>query len=156
VSVGIAGVRIAILDDEMSTVDLSGLIRLGVHGFLSYQHLEKELGPALARLSRGELWFSTTVLEYYIKTTVQPDECKASATSLTPRQKQVMSMLRKGLSNKEIGAAMGISESTVKFHTTKIFDKLGVNDRRAILLLPQDRIEFFGLGGIEEKARIAS
>ena len=158
VSLGIAGARIAVLDDEMSTVDLSGLIRIGVHGFLSYQHLEKELGPALVRLSKGELWFSTAVLEYYIKTTVgsfQSGDCRGSTMSLTPRQKQVMSMLRKGLSNKEIGTAIGISQSTVKFHMAKIFDKLGVNDRRAILLLPKNRVQVFGLGETEEEPRAA-
>jgi DNA-binding NarL/FixJ family response regulator len=156
---GSPGGRIAVLDNEMGIADLSALIRLGVHGFLNYQRLEKELCPALVRLRRGELWFSNAVMEHYIKTTIessQSDECRNAASSLTPRQQQVMLMLRKGLSNKEIGSAIGITESTVKFHLKKIFDKLGVSDRRAILLLPENRIKSFYLHETDEQTSLVS
>jgi len=158
-TLGLRGGRIAVLDNEMNAADLSGLIRLGVHAFLSYQRLEKELGVALLRLSSGQLYFPTAVMEHYIKTTVdsaQPDECGCTAPSLTPRQHQMMTMLRQGLSNKEISAALHISESTVKFHLAKLFGKLGVSDRRAVLLLPPDRMKSFGFYGAREQLSLAS
>ena len=157
VTLGLPGGRIAVIDNEMRPEDLSALIRLGVHAFLSYQSLDKELALALVRLRNGDLWFPTGVMEHYIKTTMnlpQSDECRRTG-AFTPRQHQIMAMLRKGLSNKEIGSALNISESTVKFHLAKLFDKLGVNDRRAILLLPSNRIKSFGFSETEEQCSMA-
>jgi DNA-binding NarL/FixJ family response regulator len=156
-TLGLPGGRIAVLDNEMNAADLSGLIRLGVHAFLSYQRLEKELGMVLLRLSSGQLYFPTAVMEHYIKATIDsalPDEGRCAA--LTPRQHQIMAMLRQGLSNKEISAALHISESTVKFHLAKLFGKLGVSDRRAVLLLPPDRMKSYGFYGAREQLSLVS
>lgn len=158
-TLALPGGRIAVLDNEMNEVDLSALIRLGVHAFLSYQRLDKELSIALLRLSSGQLYFPTAVMEHYIKGTVdslQSDECQCAAAALTPRQHQIMAMLRQGLSNKEISAALDISESTVKFHLAKLFGKLGVSDRRAVLLLPPDRVKSFGFYGSREQLSLVS
>jgi DNA-binding NarL/FixJ family response regulator len=51
---------------------------------------------------------------------------------LTPREKDVFELLRTGLSNREIGKLLYIEESTVKAHTHRIYDKLGVRSRSAL------------------------
>jgi DNA-binding CsgD family transcriptional regulator len=51
---------------------------------------------------------------------------------LTPREKDVFELLRTGLSNREIGKLLFIEESTVKAHTHRIYDKLGVRSRSAL------------------------
>ena len=48
---------------------------------------------------------------------------------LTPRQDEVLSLLRRGLSNKEIARTLNVAESTVKFHCIAIFRQLGVSNR---------------------------
>jgi len=53
---------------------------------------------------------------------------------LSPRELDVLQMLGRGLSNKEIGAQLGVVEGTVKIHITNIFGKLGVSDRTQALL----------------------
>jgi len=53
----------------------------------------------------------------------------APAASLTPRERLVLEHLARGLGNKQIAAALGISERTVKFHVSSVFDKLGVSNR---------------------------
>ena len=56
-------------------------------------------------------------------------------THFTPRQRQVLTEMCKGKSNKEIGRTLKMSEATVKLHLTEIFKVLGVNNRaRAILI----------------------
>jgi DNA-binding NarL/FixJ family response regulator len=53
----------------------------------------------------------------------------APAASLTPRERLVLEHLARGLGNKQIAAALGISERTVKFHVSSVFGKLGVSNR---------------------------
>lgn len=48
---------------------------------------------------------------------------------LTPREAQVLSLLRQGLANKQIARALGISQATVKAHLTSVFQRIGVTDR---------------------------
>ena len=49
----------------------------------------------------------------------------------TPREADVVAMVSAGLSNKELGNKLGISERTVKFHVANIFAKLGAHDRQS-------------------------
>ena len=52
-------------------------------------------------------------------------------TRFSAREVEILLQLTEGLSNKEIAAKLHITESTVKFHLVKIFDKLGVHDRHS-------------------------
>jgi DNA-binding NarL/FixJ family response regulator len=49
--------------------------------------------------------------------------------ALTPREREVLALLARGLANKRIAFELGLSEKTVKAHVGRIFDKLGVTDR---------------------------
>jgi DNA-binding NarL/FixJ family response regulator len=53
----------------------------------------------------------------------------AGARALTPREREVLERLARGLANKQIAAALGISERTVKFHVSAVFAKLGAANR---------------------------
>jgi DNA-binding NarL/FixJ family response regulator len=53
----------------------------------------------------------------------------AAAPTLTPRERTVLEQLARGLGNKQIAAALGISERTVKFHVSAVFAKLGAGNR---------------------------
>ncbi|MCC6624421.1 MAG: response regulator transcription factor [Deltaproteobacteria bacterium] len=55
--------------------------------------------------------------------------------ALTPREGQVLELLAEGLSNKEIGAQLGVSPHTAKFHVTALLDKLGAETRTEAVVL---------------------
>lgn len=54
---------------------------------------------------------------------------ESPAETLTERESQVLQLLVTGLANKQIAAALGISEHTVKFHVSSVYAKLGANSR---------------------------
>lgn len=54
---------------------------------------------------------------------------QGSADSLSAREQQVLSLMAKGLSNRQIGKQLNILERSVKYHATNIFSKLGVASR---------------------------
>jgi DNA-binding NarL/FixJ family response regulator len=59
----------------------------------------------------------------------RPGAAAAPAERLTPREGEVLALLADGLSNKQIGVQLGISDHTVKFHVNSILDKLGAETR---------------------------
>jgi two-component system NarL family response regulator len=59
---------------------------------------------------------------------------RVTAPALTPREIAVLELVAKGLSNREIGAALSTSASTIKTHLERIYAKLGVGDRTAAAL----------------------
>ena len=60
--------------------------------------------------------------------------------SLSARERQVLHLLARGMANKQIGRALGISERTVKVHVGNIFRRLGVNDRTSAALWARDHL----------------
>ena len=58
---------------------------------------------------------------------------------LSPREVDVLRLVAKGMSNKEIGAKLGVVEGTVKIHVANIFSKMGVSDRTEAIVLASQR-----------------
>jgi DNA-binding CsgD family transcriptional regulator len=59
----------------------------------------------------------------------------ATMNSLTSREREIVFALAEGLSNKDIGRRLGLSEGTVKVHLHNIYSKLGVKNRTALVVL---------------------
>ncbi len=57
------------------------------------------------------------------------DAGKLKELGITPREHEILGLIAEGLSNREIGERIFVSENTVKTHSSRLFDKLGVNRR---------------------------
>jgi DNA-binding NarL/FixJ family response regulator len=124
--------RFVIVDEEQTLEQTVGLLALGVHGFVSYAQIDKQLSQAVDRISRGELSFSPGVLEAYAHRSIASlNTVNQSPTgqAITQRESQIIELVKRRLSNKEIGEVLNIQESTVKFHLSNVFSKLRVNRR---------------------------
>jgi DNA-binding NarL/FixJ family response regulator len=93
---------------------------LGVRGIL-----RKTLAPALVakcfqKVLEGELWFEKALTDSFLT---------AETVALTRREGQLVTLLAQGLRNKEIAATLGITETTVKVYLSRLFQKVGVQDR---------------------------
>jgi DNA-binding NarL/FixJ family response regulator len=126
--------RPLILAKGESDEALCQYLRYGARGFVSYDHIEKELPPAVETVSAGGLWVSRRAMAAFAEDLSRlPENKKGGRQTFTARERVMLECLAQGLCNKEISAAVGISEPTVKFHLKNIFRKLGVHDRRAVV-----------------------
>ncbi len=57
------------------------------------------------------------------------DQAKLKELGITPREHEILGLIAEGLSNREIGERLFVSENTVKTHSSRLFDKLAVNRR---------------------------
>ncbi len=97
-----------------------------------------ELLLAMEKALRGELWVSSgaalALLSDQDRAAGQTaEETDAATVALTPRERSVMRRILEGLSNKEIGAQMSISESLVKSVIQRLFEKMGVRSRSQLV-----------------------
>jgi two-component system, NarL family, response regulator YdfI len=118
-----SGIPIALYDWEG---DLSAAILVGVRGILPDTSTEVELCAAIAAISRGWLVMHPTAIELFDlreKVTANP------VPILTPREIEVLVQMGAGLVNKAIAHHLHISDHTVKFHISSIFQKLDVSTR---------------------------
>lgn len=82
------------------------------------------LRAALLAVSRG-----LVVTEHGFTSLRPPPEPRPAAGSFTPREREVLALLARGLSNRDIADALEISAHTAKFHVNSILQKLGVERR---------------------------
>ncbi len=112
-------------------------IQLGVKGHFADDMSEELLKRAIKVLHQGEVWFdrelSAKVLAMFIGQSAAADY-SASHPLLSDREMEVMECVSRGMKNRAISEALFITESTVKTHLYKIYDKLGVKDRMSAVL----------------------
>ncbi|UYN90635.1 MAG: response regulator transcription factor [Anaerolineales bacterium] len=96
-------------------------------GWLPPDCSEDELAAAISALAAGLITTTPALLPAALAPVPNPDEVLAE--ELTERELDVLQLLAEGLANKQIALQLGISEHTVKFHSSVIYAKLGVTNR---------------------------
>lgn len=106
----------------------------GAKGYVDEAASPQEFVMAIRIVNQGSVWAPRRVLSIFIeRVTSSPGRIfPAGRVTFTDREKQVLEMLVAGRSNKEIGAALGIEERTVKAHVAKLMRKVGVQNRIAL------------------------
>ena len=112
-------------------------IKLGARGFLLKDVSLDQLAEAIRIVARGGTLISAAITERVVRGLARLDaRVPASPTpsALTSRELEVLGLMARGASNREIADAFGTAEATVKNQASSIFQKLGVRDRtRAVL-----------------------
>jgi DNA-binding NarL/FixJ family response regulator len=124
-------VKIIMLTVHDKEENLLEAIKRGAEGFLSKNVRAKALLDSLRGAMRGEAAISRHMAGKILKEFARLAEIEAKKTpgQLTPREKEVLQKLSEGLSNKEIGLSLCISENTVKVHVKNILRKLHLQNR---------------------------
>ena len=113
--------RFIILTTYEGEEDISAALRAGAQGYVLKGMTGDELLYAVRRVAQGFRYIPQAVTERL--------DGSIYASRLTSRETQVLQLIVKGLSNREIAAQLGITEGTVKSFVNSILGKLGVRDR---------------------------
>jgi DNA-binding NarL/FixJ family response regulator len=116
-----AAARVLMLTTFHTEEEIHAAIEAGACGYLLKTITREELARAIRQVHAGETCMPTEVAAQLAERRSSPD--------LTPREREVLAMMVKGLTNRDIGRVLNCSENTTKTHLKHIFFKLNVADR---------------------------
>lgn len=123
----------AVLDDEQ----LLDAIRLGARGVVLKEAAPDLLPAAVREVHRGGEWLEQALGGQVLRKRIEQEA--DAAAELTPREREIVSMVAVGLRNRAIGEKLFISEGTVKVHLHNIYEKLGLSGRFELIALARRR-----------------
>jgi NarL family two-component system response regulator LiaR len=122
--------KILVLSSYQDHESVYAMLRNGAVGYLIKSSLAQDLAETIRATHQGKMVFSSEV-GVHLLSAPQP----TVNFNLTDRELEVLVLLAEGLSNQQSAQKLSISQSTLKFHMTNIFQKLGVQTRSEALVL---------------------
>jgi two-component system, NarL family, response regulator LiaR len=126
-------IRVIALTSFLDDDKVFPAVRAGAAGYLLKDVEPAELVKAIRTVHAGEGLLHPAVAARLMEE-VAAAGGREAPDSLTPRERQVVGLIARGLSNKRIALELGISEKTVKTHVSSILGKLGLTDRTQVAL----------------------
>jgi two-component system, NarL family, response regulator DevR len=113
-------------------------VRAGVLGFIAKEASALDVGAAVRSVGRGEAVCPARLCKFLFdfvaaQAVELPNSCVKVRLGLTRREQQLIPMIGRGLTNKEIASQLNLSEQTIKNHVHRILHKVGVENRLGIL-----------------------
>jgi DNA-binding NarL/FixJ family response regulator len=128
-------VRVLVLTTYDTDADIVRAIEAGATGYLLKDAPREDLFAAVAAAARGESVLAPAVAARVMRQ-LRPGR---DGSALSAREVEVLELVRRGATNREIAAALQISEATVKTHLLHAYAKLGVSDRTAAVVVALER-----------------
>ncbi|MEU6324633.1 response regulator transcription factor [Streptomyces sp. NPDC047009] len=129
-----ARAKILVLTTYDTDSDTLPAIEAGATGYLLKDAPRDELFTAVRAAAEGRTVLSPAVASRLVSAVRAPGN-----EPLSVREREVLALVAKGMSNREIARVLFISEATVKTHLTHLYAKLGVKDRAAAVAVAYDR-----------------
>ena len=126
--------HVLVLTTYDSDADILRAIEAGATGYLLKDAPRDELFRAIRAAARGEPVLAPSVTARLMNRMRSP-----ARSSLSSREIEVLELVARGLSNKELARSLHLSEATVKSHLIHIFEKLGVADRTAAVTVALEK-----------------
>jgi DNA-binding NarL/FixJ family response regulator len=119
-------VNVVVLSTSGDRDRILAAVEAGAAGYLPRDAGPDELVRGIRSAARGEL---PAALRTALALVADPSGRGPQASPLTPREREVLALVGRGLANKQIARRLGISEKTVKTHLGRAFQRIGVSDR---------------------------
>jgi DNA-binding NarL/FixJ family response regulator len=129
-------VKIVLLTGSITTQQVLEAIQIGARGVIYKDTLTDQLTAALLAVAAGLFWINgqrLQTLDDVIKT-LEPPAAEKQRFRLTRREMEVVQLIARGYSNRELAKELSLSEETVKRHLSNTFDKTGVSTRLELAL----------------------
>jgi DNA-binding NarL/FixJ family response regulator len=110
-------------DDD---VYVTALVEAGVCGYVLKDEAPTAMLRAVRAVAEGERWFSSSIAERLNRRRLRADGYEVN---LTKRESEALRLVMEGLTDREVGLALGLSERTVRYHLGNVYSKLGVSAR---------------------------
>lgn len=128
------GTRIVMLLDTPLRQSVVEAFRSGARGVFSRGAPMRTLPKCIHCVSQGEIWANNTELGYLVEAFSPLGIEARNALALSSREREVSFFVAEGLSNREIGERLGLTEHTVKNYLSRISTKLGASNRVKVAL----------------------
>lgn len=115
------GARVLMFSTFARDEEIHAAMRAGALGYLQKSSTRDSLLEAIRTVANGRQSLPTDIAKRLHDRLAEPE--------ITPREREILTLIAKGNANKEIGAQLGIAEDTVKQHVSRILQKLRVSDR---------------------------
>ncbi|WP_256107765.1 response regulator transcription factor [Streptomyces sp. ODS05-4] len=125
------GPRVLVLTTYDTDADVTRAIGAGATGYLLKAERPEELFAAIHAAALGRATLSAPV--------ARRAGAPSAAPALTPRERDILGQLARGLGNREIARALFVSEATVKTHLGRIYAKLGVDTRAGAVAVAKEQ-----------------
>jgi DNA-binding NarL/FixJ family response regulator len=122
----------------MNAKEASSVLQLGASGIFLKHDSPGALVKAIRSVAGGEVWVDQRVIQN-MAAAVQQAESHGGGKSLTEREQYVLQRIFEGLTNKEIAAKLGVTESAVKATLQQLFQKTGVRTRSQLVRIALER-----------------
>jgi DNA-binding NarL/FixJ family response regulator len=132
------GVRVVVLTTFGEDDNVFTALRLGASGFLLKDAGPRQLRDAVRTVAAGDALLSPGVTRRVIERLADTAVAPGSASRLdvlTDRERDVLALVGRGMSNQEIGAALHLSPATARTHVGRLLAKLGVRDRVGLVVV---------------------
>lgn len=129
--------RVLVLTTYDTDSDTLPAIEAGATGYLLKDAPREDLFTAVRAAADGRTVLSPAIASRLISRVRAP--AASGGETLSAREREVLELVARGTSNREIAAVLFISEATVKTHLTHVFAKLGAKDRAAAVAVAYDR-----------------
>lgn len=126
---------IIVISSNQNTIDIQHAYKLGAMGFIHKSAQSDEILNAIKQVLEGKIYHAENPYlghpEPRTTTLSSTNNDVADLFGISERQYSVLQLMNNGLSNKEIARELGICESTVKTHVSRLIDSLAVHNRTA-------------------------
>jgi DNA-binding NarL/FixJ family response regulator len=124
--------KVLMVTGGMSAKESSTALHLGASGVFLKHNSPGTLANAVRSIMEGEIWVDPKVIQLMADRVDQREEERVSPL-LTEREQQVLQGIFEGLTNKEIGAGLGVTDGAVKATLQQLFQKTGVRTRSQLV-----------------------
>jgi DNA-binding NarL/FixJ family response regulator len=125
--------RVFFLTASPSDREIVAAIAGGAYGIILKESAPDTLISCLHSVAAGQKWLSGDLIDGALERTREHrTQISRIENLLTPREIEVMLSVSEGISNKQVGSRLNISEGTVKIHLNNIYQKIGVSNRTSL------------------------